>query len=131
LARLPGLAEELVRLKPDVMLCGTILATLAIQQATATIPIVNATLTDPEGFGLIASMARPEGQVTGILTDWEGLPTKLLQLALEVLPGATRIGFLSNISTPVHLHTVFRRGVEAAIATFARNLVTVEGPRAR
>ena len=67
LARMPKLADELVRLKPNVIVCDTTPATLSIRQATTTIPIVNWTLTDPEGFGFFASIARPGGQVTGIL----------------------------------------------------------------
>jgi putative ABC transport system substrate-binding protein len=65
-SRMPALAEELVRLKPDVLVTSTVVATFALKWATATIPIVNVSLTDPEGFGFIESMSRPAGQVTGI-----------------------------------------------------------------
>jgi putative ABC transport system substrate-binding protein len=67
MARLPALANELVRLMPRVFVTATLAGTLAIKQATAAIPIVNPALTDPVGFGLVASQARPGGQVTGIM----------------------------------------------------------------
>jgi putative tryptophan/tyrosine transport system substrate-binding protein len=123
-ARLPALADELVRLKPDVIVAPNTAATLALKQATATIPIVNVALTDPEGFGFVSSMAQPGGQVTGILLTLDSLPAELLQLVLEVLPSATRIGLLLNISNPSH--AVFRRNAEAASASFTRKLVPIE-----
>jgi putative ABC transport system substrate-binding protein len=86
LTRIPALADELVRLKPDVIVCTTTSGTLAIKRVTATIRIVNVGLTDPERFGFIESMARPGGQVTGKLITLDSLPAKLLQLVLEVLP---------------------------------------------
>ena len=68
---LPLLADELVWLKPDVIVTGSTNATLAVKQATATIPVVCAVLTDPVAFGFVESQARPGGQVTGILTTWK------------------------------------------------------------
>jgi putative ABC transport system substrate-binding protein len=124
LTRMPGLADELVWLRPDVFVTGTVAGTLAIKRATATIPIVSVMLTDPEGFGFVTSTARPGGQVIGILSGLDSLPEKQLQLALELLPGASRIGLLVNVSNPAH--AVFRRKAEAASASFARKLVPVE-----
>src|SRR5262249_47596844 len=63
----PGLAGELIALRHDAIVSGTTAGILAVKQATATIPIRGPGMTDPEGFGLIASIARPGGQVTGIL----------------------------------------------------------------
>ena len=127
LTRMPGLADELLRLRPDVFVTGTVAGTLAITRATATIPIVNVTLTDPEGFGFVTSTARPGGQVTGILSTLDSLPGEQLQLALELLPSASKIGLLVNVSNPAH--AVFRRNAEAAFASFTRKLVPI-GPRA-
>src|SRR5215831_18012802 len=121
---MPGLADELLRLRPDVFVTGTVAGTLAIKRVTAAIPIVNVTLTDPEGFGFVMSTARPGGQVTGISSGLDSLPEKQLQLALELLPGASRIGLLVNVSNPAH--AVFRRNAEAASASFARKLIPVE-----
>jgi len=122
--RMPALADELVRLKPDVIVCGTTAATLAFKQATATIPIVGVTLTDPEGFGLVTNWARPGGQVTGVLLTLDSLPAKLLQLVLEVVPGASRIGLLLNVSNPNYV--IFKQNAESAAAKFARKLVPIE-----
>jgi putative ABC transport system substrate-binding protein len=91
-ARMPALAGELVGLRPNVIVTTTTAATLAVKQATVTIPIVNVALADPEGFGFVTSMARPGGQVTGILGTVDGLAGKQLQLVLEVLPTASKIG---------------------------------------
>jgi putative tryptophan/tyrosine transport system substrate-binding protein len=68
LDRLPALAEELVRLNPRVIVSGPLPATLAVRKVTATIPIVMSTGADPVGFGLVQSLARPGGNVTGLAT---------------------------------------------------------------
>jgi putative ABC transport system substrate-binding protein len=109
---------------PGVFVTGTIAGTLAIEQATAAIPIVNPALTDPLGFGLVASQARPGGQVTGILTTLDSLLGKQLELVLELVPGATRIGMLLNVSNPgnaFHLKTA-----EAVATALAVKLMSVE-----
>jgi putative ABC transport system substrate-binding protein len=122
--RLPALADELVALRPSIFMTATVAGTLAIRKVTTTIPIVHPALTDPIAFGFIASLAQPGGQVTGLLATLDTLPGKQLQLALELVPGATRIGILLNASNPAmaaHL-----RGVEAAAATLAVKLVPIE-----
>src|SRR5262249_21181770 len=86
LKRLPALAGELVKLKPDVILTTTSAAALALTQVTQSIPIVATAMVDPVGFGLAASEARPGGQVTGILISVDTLPGKQLALALELVP---------------------------------------------
>jgi putative ABC transport system substrate-binding protein len=124
LARMPALANELMQLMPGVFVTGTIAGTLAIKQATAAIPIVNPALTDPVGFGLVASQARPGGQVTGILTTLDSLLGKQLELVLELIPGATRIGILVNVSNPgnaFHLRTA-----KAAASALGVELLSVE-----
>jgi len=121
---LPMLAAELVRLKPDVIVTGSTNATLAVKQATATIPIVSPLLTDPIGFGLVESQARPGGQVTGILTTLEGLTGKQLELLLELVPGATRIGMTLN--TRNQTHTLYQREVKAAANALGVTLVPVD-----
>ena len=74
LNRLPVLANELVKLKPDVILTTTSAAALALTQVTQSIPIVAAAMVDPVGFGLAAREARPGGNVTGILISLDSLP---------------------------------------------------------
>ena len=96
--RLPKFTEELVRLKADAILAQSSSTALAVRQFTSTIPIVVATMADPVRLGLIASEARPGGNVTGILVNLDGLPGKQFQLAAELVPAATKIGFLFNLS---------------------------------
>src|SRR5262249_8693826 len=119
----PTLADELVRLNPDVIVTAGS-AVPPIKRSTATIPIVGVALTDPVGFGFATSIAHPGGQVTGIIYTVDSLPGKQLQLVLEVLPGASKIGLLLNVSNPYA--SLYRRNAEAAAASFARKLVPVE-----
>jgi len=123
LARLPALVDELVRLKPDLMLAGNNQAAIIMHRATAVIPIVAPTLFDPIGSGLVASLARPGGNVTGI-TNQDTLPEKNLELAAEAVRGAVNMGVLFN--PEFQGHVIRRKTVEAAAATLAINLASVE-----
>ncbi len=100
--RLPMLAQELVRLRPDVILAPASGPAVAAKRATATIPIVSPALADAVHLGLVGSVSRPAGNVTGITPYVEGLPAKQMELAREVVPGAARIGILSNAGRPPH-----------------------------
>ena len=95
--RLPDLATELVRLKVDVIATGPTTPVLAAKKATGTIPIVGMSFTDPVGLGLVASLARPGGNVTGV-TYGVGTETfgKGLELLKETVPKVRRVAFLSN-----------------------------------
>jgi putative ABC transport system substrate-binding protein len=108
-AKLPRLAEELVRLKPDVIYA--INATPA-KLATSTIPIVSPVLNDPVRLGLVASYAHPGGNVTGIMSSLDGLPGKQVELARELIPGLVRLGMLVNVSSALSLPQ--RQNVELA-----------------
>ena len=94
--RLPDLAAELVRLKVDVIVAGAAPAPEAARRATTTIPIVMATHTDPVGSGLVASLAKPGKNVTGLSTLGPELVGKRLQLLKEAVPGISRVAVLSN-----------------------------------
>ena len=94
------LAVELVARKPDLIFAPPSPAAVAARQATATIPIIFATGTDPVGTGLIESLARPGGNVSGILSVVESLAPKLMQVLREVLPAAKRVGFLNDPDDP-------------------------------
>jgi putative ABC transport system substrate-binding protein len=94
--RLPALAAELVQLKVDIIVAGTAPAPEAAQRATSTIPIVMATHVDPIGSGLVASLAKPGKNVTGVSTVGPELVGKRLQLLKEVIPGISRVAVLSN-----------------------------------
>ena len=75
-------------MKPDVILAGGLDTVVALRNATQTIPIVSPTLADAVHIGLIASEARPGGNVTGIEPYVAGLPAKEMELAREIVPGA-------------------------------------------
>jgi putative ABC transport system substrate-binding protein len=98
--RLPALAEEIVGLKPDVIVAAAVNAAVPARAATSTIPIVCPALADAVHLGLIATEARPGGNVTGIEPYVAGLPAKQMEFAREIAPGATRIGLLSNLQDP-------------------------------
>ena len=100
LARAPALMEELVDLKPDVIVSGTMAGVRAAKKLTDTIPIVSPSLVDPVGFGFAASHARPGGNVTGVLLTVEDLPSKQLALTVELVPGARKVGVLVNVNNP-------------------------------
>jgi putative ABC transport system substrate-binding protein len=123
LSRIPALVDELLRLKPDVLVASNTQAAIAMSQATATVPIVAANFTDPVGFGLIASHARPGGNVTGILASVDTLPEKQLALASEALRGTVKMGMLFNAG--FQAHTIMRKGAEQAAATLTIKLVSV------
>src|SRR5262249_48176180 len=95
--RLPGLAAELVGRKGDVMVtAGGPVAALTAKAATATIPIVFATVTDPIGSRLVDSLNRPGGNVTGTAGLTSELDVKRLELLRELIPGSQLIGVLVN-----------------------------------
>jgi len=123
-ARLPALAEELVQLKPEVIVATPTVGAQAVKKATSDIPIVAVAITDPVGFGLVVSEARPGTNVTGILSRVAGLPAKQLEIALDVIPTAAKIGVLINGNDPSNV--IQRREVEAAVANIHSSLVPAE-----
>jgi ABC-type uncharacterized transport system substrate-binding protein len=100
LERLPELAAELVRLKVDIIVTWFTPTALAAKQATREIPIVMAETGDPIGTGLIASLARPGGNVTGMASVTAELAGKCVQLIREILPSARRVTVLANATDP-------------------------------
>ena len=119
--RLPALAEELVVLKPDLILAETAAVARIVRQATAEIPIVSPLLSDPIRSGLIASYGRPGGNVTGILPSIEGLVGKQIALGRELIPGGVKIGMLYTENTRVTL----QQEAAAAAAQLSVELVAV------
>lgn len=98
--RLAGLAAELVNAKVDVILSGATVGALAAKRATATIPIVIVTTGDPVAAGLVASLARPGGNLTGVTALGQELTGKRLQVLKESRPGISHIAILSNPRNP-------------------------------
>src|SRR5437763_7970015 len=94
--RFAEIAAELVRLKVDVILTHNTPPVLAAKQATSVIPIVFATAADPVGTGVVASLARPGGNVTGLSSATSDLAGKRMELLRDVLPGLRRLAILSN-----------------------------------
>jgi putative tryptophan/tyrosine transport system substrate-binding protein len=123
LDRLPSLAHELVELNPSVILAAVTAAAVALKKWTDTVPIVCPLLGDPIRLGLIASMARPGGNVTGVSFRTEGLVGKQLELALQLIPSATQIGFVVNVASPVVLDRDEIKGVAEKVGV---RLVPVE-----
>jgi putative ABC transport system substrate-binding protein len=98
-SELPKAAEQLVELNPDVILAAASAAALAAKQVTSTIPIVVGALGNPVALGLAASDSRrPSGNLTGIMPYVQGLPAKQLELAREIVPGARKIGIVTDTS---------------------------------
>jgi len=92
--RLAELAADLVRLKVDLILVGSVAAALAAKRATTTIPILMTNVGDPVGAGLVASLARPGGNVTGFASFSPELNTKRLEILKDAVPKLTRVGLL-------------------------------------
>jgi putative tryptophan/tyrosine transport system substrate-binding protein len=100
--RLPELAAELVRLNVDAIIAGGQPAVHAAKQATGTIPIIMGQAGDPVGAGLIASLARPRGNITGLSDFTVGVITKRLELLKEVVPRVSNVAVLLNPANPTN-----------------------------
>lgn len=114
-------ARELVGISPSVIVTSTNQATETMRQETQTIPIVFASLGDPVGSGLVTSMNRPGGNVTGFPAFVETMGGKWLELIKEVAPRATRIGFIHHPGVAPHRGLV--RAAQAAAPTLSIDLV--------
>jgi putative tryptophan/tyrosine transport system substrate-binding protein len=126
--RLPALAAELVRLKVDVIVSHGTPGPLAAKQATSAIPIVTTTAGDPVAAGLVASLARPGGNVTGLSFMAPEMGGKRLQLLKEILPGLSRVAVLWNAANPYASLVV--REMEIAATTLGVQLqsLVLRGP---
>ncbi len=122
--RLPELARELVGLKVDVIVAAADVSVAAVKRETQTIPIVIPNSADPVGTGLVASLARPGGNVTGLSTISVELSAKRLELLREAVPRLSRVAFLWNPDVPGH--TLQYKEVEAAARSLRLQLQGVE-----
>jgi putative ABC transport system substrate-binding protein len=98
--RLPRLAAELVALRVDVILTVAVPAIRAARDATRTIPIAMASVVDPVATGLVASLARPGGNITGLSNMAPDVTGKLLEILKQVVPNASRVAILWNPGNP-------------------------------
>jgi putative tryptophan/tyrosine transport system substrate-binding protein len=127
--RLPDLAAELVRLKVDVILAGSNAVAVAAKNVTRTIPIVMATGGDPVGLGLVASLARPGGNVTG-LSYGVGMEVvgKGLELLKETVPKVRRVAVLSNPANPSQALAIEKVSDAARAVGVQLQLLEARGP---
>jgi putative ABC transport system substrate-binding protein len=116
--RYPALVAELTALRPDLVVGAGPQAAVALKSATATIPIVFVGVADPVGLGLVQSLARPGGNITGLATFVPGdFTSKGVEILRELVPGASKIALLVNPGNPIH-----RLIVAEEIPRTARNL---------
>jgi putative ABC transport system substrate-binding protein len=125
--RYAEIAAEFVRRKVDVIVTSGA-AVLIAKQATSTIPIVFAAATDPVGGGLVASLVRPGGNVTGLSIQGADLAGKRLELLREVVPGLRRVAILTNLDYPAAV--VEMSEAKAAADTLGLEIATLEIRRA-
>jgi putative ABC transport system substrate-binding protein len=127
--RLPGLAAELVRLKVDIIVAAPTPAAAAAKKATGTIPIVMIAVGDPVGLGLIASLARPGGNVTGLsFSVGPEILGKQLELLKETVPKLRRVAILSNPANPVQPGQIREVNVAARSLGVQLQFLEARGP---
>jgi putative tryptophan/tyrosine transport system substrate-binding protein len=121
-------AAEFVRLKVDVIVTSATPPTVAAKQATAVIPIVFAAVTDPVGTGLVATLARPGGNVTGLANLISDTAGKKLEFLREVVPGLRRLAIMVNVGNPGSVMDM--REAQAAARTLGLEVTASEIRRA-
>jgi len=122
--RFAQIATELVRLKVDIIVTWGSEAVVAAKQATSVIPIVFAASGDPIGTGLVVSLARPGGNVTGLSNQETDIAAKRLELLREVVPGLRRLAIMFNVDAPVSVLDM--REVQAAAGTLGLDVALSE-----
>jgi putative ABC transport system substrate-binding protein len=122
--RLAQIAAELVQLKVDVLVTHSAAPVIAAKQATSMIPIVFAAAADPVGSGLVASLARPGGNVTGLSVQATEVAGKRLELLREVVPQLRRLAVMANAGNPGSM--IEMNEVKAAAGMLGLETVTVE-----
>ena len=122
--RFAEIAAEIVRLRVDVIVTSGTPQVLAVKQATSVIPIVFATAGDPVGTGVVASLARPGGNVTGLSHQLTDLAGKRLELLREVIPGLRRVAIIGNFGNPNIMLELSE--VQAAARTLGLEVATLD-----
>ncbi len=126
--RLPALADELVRLKVDAIVAGGTPPILAAKPATSTIPIIMVTSQDPVSIGLVTSLARPGGNITGLTCFAPELSGKRLELLKEAVMGITRVGLLANPAEPSTPYDLTATEAAARSLGLQLQILNVRGP---
>jgi putative tryptophan/tyrosine transport system substrate-binding protein len=116
--RIQGLAKELVELQPEVVFAMTTPSVNAVLRETHTIPIVFAQVTDPVAQGLVQSLDRPGGSITGFTVLEPEMGGKLVQVLKEIAPATARAAVIFNPDTATY-YKLYMRSIEAAAASFA------------
>jgi putative ABC transport system substrate-binding protein len=123
LGQLPALAKELVALQPDVILAHSTPAVAALQRESRTIPIVFVTVSDPVGGGFVTSLARPGGNITGLLQYEASIVGKWLGMLKEIAPTLTRAAFVGN--PKIYTYDYYLRVAQAIAPSLAIELVPI------
>ena len=123
--RYSEIVAELLRLKVDVVVTDVTSAALALKRATGTIPIVMTSSTDPVGTGLVASLARPGGNVTGLTNVGGELGGKLLELLKEITPRLARVAILATYGSATGADEVFAKETEVPARAMGVQLIRV------
>jgi putative ABC transport system substrate-binding protein len=122
-------AAELIKLEPDVILANTAPAVIALQQQTATIPIVFVQVVDPVSSGLVNSLAHPGGNITGFVSLDFGMGAKWLEILKQIAPHVTRVGVLRDPTTPGGMGQM--GAIQAATSSFGVELRPLDTRDAR
>src|SRR5215510_8200927 len=122
--RLPDLVAELVRSKVDVLVVATTPGALAAKNATRTIPVVFVGVGEAVEGGLVASLARPGGNLTGLTVLNSEISGKRLELLKEILPSGSRVAVLRNLGNPIH--KILWRETRTAARTLGLQLQPIE-----
>jgi ABC-type uncharacterized transport system substrate-binding protein len=123
--RIGALAKELVGLQPDVLVAHSTPSAKGLLQATRSIPIVFLTVTDPLGQGLVASLSRPGGNITGFSVFEFSLGTKWIEVLKQIAPGTRRVTAMFNPETAPY-YAMYLRSIEAATSAIGVELIAVE-----
>ena len=111
---LPALAAELVALSPDLLIAAGPQAAVALNSATPTIPIVFVAVFDPVAIGLVQSLPRPGGNITGLATRVPGFASKEMEVLRDIVPTASKIAVLANPGNPINRLTIAEEMPQAA-----------------
>jgi putative ABC transport system substrate-binding protein len=127
-AELPGLAADLVRRQVDVLVASGTPAVIPARNAATTIPVIFIAALDPVATGVVTSLARPGGNVTGLTAVFSDLTGKRLELLKEMLPALTRVALLSRPANPGHFQYVEQALMAARILRVELEVMAVTGP---